>query len=74
VTRGFKFTMPAEDILCTPAIYRAIFDKCGLQVVAEQSPLGRREDDVAWLSETRIAPWTIYVLAKRADDPYKASS
>lgn len=65
VTREFKSGKPAEDILCTPDAYRAIYDECELGIVAEERPLGRDEDGVTWLSETKIAPWTIYVLARK---------
>ena len=65
VTRDFKSGEPAADILCTPEAYRAIYDECGLGVVAEERPLGREDDSVTWLSETNIAPWIIYVLARK---------
>lgn len=63
VTREFKSSKAAEDILCTPETYRAIYDECGLSIISEARPLGREEDRIAWLSETTVAPWTIYVLA-----------
>jgi len=65
VTREFKSGKPAEDILCTPETYRAIYDECGLEILAEERPLGREEDGVTWVSETTIAPWTIYVVARK---------
>lgn len=65
VTREFKSGNPAEDILCTPEAYRAVYDECGLGILGEERPLGRQEDGVAWLSETMIAPWIIYVLARK---------
>jgi len=64
VTREFKSANPAEDILCTPEVYRATYQECGLGIVAEERPLGREGDGIAWLSETTVAPWTIYVLAR----------
>ena len=63
VTRSFKSGVPAEDILCTPEAYRGVYDECGLRIVAEEHPLGQEDDGIPWLSETRIAPWAIYVLA-----------
>ena len=65
VTREFKSEKPAEDILCTTEAYRTVYDECGLGIIAEERPLGREEDGVTWLSETKIAPWTIYVLARK---------
>jgi SAM-dependent methyltransferase len=55
---------PVDDILCTPETYRAIFARCGLRVVEEHRPLGRADEPYAWVSETAVPPWTIYVLAR----------
>lgn len=65
ITREFKTGNPAEDVLCTPETYRAIYQECGLCILGEERPLGREADGVAWRSETEIAPWTIYVLAEK---------
>ncbi|MDP1892464.1 MAG: class I SAM-dependent methyltransferase [Gemmatimonadaceae bacterium] len=53
---------PVEDILCTPDAYRETFQKAGLIVLEAAHPVGRAEEPYAWVSETTVAPWTIYVL------------
>lgn len=53
---------PVEDILCTPEAYRESFDQAGLIVLEAAHPLGRADEPYAWVSETSVAPWTIYVL------------
>lgn len=53
---------PVEDILCTPEAYRDIFQKAGLIVLKACYPLGRPDEPYAWVSETTVPPWTIYVL------------
>lgn len=53
---------PVEDILCTPEAYREIFDQAGLIVLEAAHPLGCVGEPHAWVSETTVAPWTIYVL------------
>jgi len=53
---------PVEDILCTPEAYRRIFEQAGLIVLEASHPLGRAGEPYAWVSETTVAPWTIYVL------------
>lgn len=53
---------PVEDILCTPEAYRDIFNQAGLIVLKAAHPLGRAGEPYAWVSETTVAPWTIYVL------------
>lgn len=53
---------PVEDIVCSDADYRRLYSQAGLEVHAMYQPLGRAEDGIAWVSETTVAPWSIYVL------------
>ena len=53
---------PVEDVLCSDADYRETFRRAGLAVLETCRPLGRADDGHAWVSETTIAPWVIYVL------------
>lgn len=53
---------PVEDVLCTPEAYRESFDEAGLIVLQALHPLGRHGEPYDWVSETSVAPWTIYVL------------
>lgn len=65
VTREFATGRPAEDILCSDEAYRALYEQAGLAVVADSRPLARGDEGLPWVSETRVAPWVIWVL--RAD-------
>ena len=60
---------PVEDILWTEEAYRDTYARAGLEVVATHRPLGRDDEPVRWVNETRVAPWTIHVLGlgARAD-------
>lgn len=53
---------PVEDIFWTDACYREVFARAGLNVVEKYAPLGREDEPFSWVNETRIAPWSIYVL------------
>lgn len=53
---------PVEDIVCSDADYRRLYAQAGLTVHEMHQPLGRVEDGIAWVSETTVAPWSIYVL------------
>jgi trans-aconitate methyltransferase len=53
---------PVQDVLWPRADYLDVYARAGLAVVAEHRPLGREDDGIAWVSETSIAPWAIYVL------------
>lgn len=54
---------PVDDVLCSDARYRQIFAGAAFRVEAMYQPLGREDEPYRWVSETRIPPWTIYVLA-----------
>lgn len=53
---------PVRDELCTDARYREIYARAGLRVLDERRPLGRADEPFAWVSETTVAPWVIWVL------------
>jgi SAM-dependent methyltransferase len=57
---------PVDDIFWTDADYRDVYRRAGLVVRATYQPLGSSSDPCAWVNETRVAPWTIYDLARRA--------
>jgi SAM-dependent methyltransferase len=56
---------PVEDVVCGDACYRELYARAGLAVLEVHRPLGREDEPYPWVSETRIAPWVIYVLASR---------
>jgi SAM-dependent methyltransferase len=53
---------PVEDIVWTDEDYLEAYRRSGLLPIATFRPLARREEPYAWVSETTIAPWVIYVL------------
>jgi SAM-dependent methyltransferase len=57
---------PVEDVFCTDALYQRLFESAGLRLLDVQSPLATGKETTRWISETRIAAWTIYVLARRS--------
>ncbi len=56
---------PVMDILWTPEYYRETYKKAGLVIVETYKPLAKTSDPYKWVNETRIAPWTIYVLRSK---------
>jgi len=60
---------PVEDILFTDAAYREVFDAAGLRLVQSLRPLGALDDPVTWVSETTVAPWSLYELAPAESIP-----
>lgn len=57
---------PVEDVLWSDEAYRQVYDRAALEVVAMHQPLGRAEEPQPWVSETTVAPWSIYVLRPKA--------
>jgi ubiquinone/menaquinone biosynthesis C-methylase UbiE len=55
---------PVDDVLCTDAEYRNIFSETGFKLLETHKPLAKGNEPIEWVNETRIAPWTIYVLKK----------
>ncbi len=55
---------PVQDVLWPHAEYLDTYARAGLRVVAEHRPLGRADDGITWVSETRVAPWAVYVLER----------
>lgn len=56
---------PVEDYLCFDQDYKEMFATARLGLIATYKPLGRTSEPYAWVNETRISPWVIYVLAKK---------
>ena len=53
---------PVEDVVCSDADYRRMYARAGLIVHDMHQPLGRLDEGKVWVSETTVAPWSIYVL------------
>lgn len=56
---------PVVDELCTDESYRRAYADAGLELLRLHRPLGRPDEPFAWVSETRVAPWTIALLRRR---------
>jgi len=56
---------PVEDILWTDEAYRDVYRRAGLVSVESYRPLGKPAEPYAWVNETTIPPWVIYVLGPR---------
>jgi SAM-dependent methyltransferase len=55
---------PVEDIVWSDEDYREVYGRAGLELLEMFKPLARAEEPYEWISETRIAPWVVYVLKK----------
>lgn len=53
---------PVEDVLWTDEAYREVYQLAGLEIVETYRPLAKEGEPYEWGSETRVAPWVIYVL------------
>jgi SAM-dependent methyltransferase len=56
---------PVDDVLFPEDSYREVYACVGFEVVEVLRPLGMADEPYDWISETEIAPWTIYVLRKK---------
>jgi SAM-dependent methyltransferase len=55
---------PVEDIVWPDEDYRKIYKQAGFKLIQTFKPLAREDEPFEWVSETKIAPWVIYVLSK----------
>ena len=62
LTTEYSDGRPVEDILWPDHDYRMVFREAGLEPEHVSRPLAAGDEGIPWVSETRIAPWTIYVL------------
>jgi SAM-dependent methyltransferase len=54
---------PVVDLIWFHDDYLGLFAASGLELIAHHRPIGREDEPYAWVSETSISPWSIYVLA-----------
>jgi len=55
---------PVEDILWTGEGYREVYERAGLTPIKIYRPLGHPGEPYSWVSESRTAPWVLYVLGR----------
>jgi len=56
---------PVEDVVCSHEDYEAIYDQSGLRILEVLRPMPTGSEPIEWKSETELAPWVVYVLARR---------
>jgi len=64
ITTDLEDRSPAVDILWPHESYLEVYGASGLEVVEMRKPLARGDEPYPWISETRIAPWVIYLLRR----------
>ncbi len=62
ITTDFEDRSPCVDIFWPHESYLDVYSRAGLEVVEMRKPLAKGDEPYPWVSETRIAPWAIYVL------------
>jgi len=53
---------PVEDVLWTDEAYRETYRRAGLVPVDVLKPLADGTEPYDWVTETKVAPWVVYVL------------
>jgi ubiquinone/menaquinone biosynthesis C-methylase UbiE len=60
---------PVEDIIWTDEAYAETYKRAGLAPVSVYKPLASPDEPYNWVSETKVAPWVIYVLRPEESNP-----
>jgi hypothetical protein len=55
---------PVERYCWFDKDYRKLTTAAGLKLIETYKPLGKINEPYAWVNETNIAPWVIYILKK----------
>ncbi len=64
ITTDFEDRSPAVDILWPHESYLDVYRRANLEMIEVRRPLAKGDEPYRWVSETRIAPWAIYVLRR----------
>jgi len=67
ITKDIKDKRPCYDIFWSNEDYQKVFTKSGLKPIKIYKPLAIGDEPYHWVNETKIAPWTIYVLKKKVN-------
>jgi SAM-dependent methyltransferase len=55
---------PVEDVIWFDNAYQEVYRRAGLRLLDTIKPLAKDSEPFDWVNETKIAPWTIYVLSR----------
>ncbi|MBN1860988.1 MAG: class I SAM-dependent methyltransferase [Candidatus Thermoplasmatota archaeon] len=66
ITTDISDSRPCYDIFWSEADYKKIYKQTNLCIITSYKPLATGAEPYQWITETKIAPWTIYVLKKKA--------
>jgi len=66
ITTDYSDVRPVEDVIWTHEDYLQLLSESGLEVLRIERPLATGDEGIAWQSETRIAPWAIYLLQRQS--------
>lgn len=64
ITTDIADARPCYDIFWSEEDYLKVYSTANLFVLKKHKPLATGNEPYQWKNETRIAPWTIYVLQK----------
>ncbi len=65
ITTDIADKRPCYDIFWSEEDYATVYSKASLYILKKYKPLATGKEPYQWINETRIAPWTIYVLKKK---------
>ena len=64
ITTDIMDKRPCFDIFWSEEAYGTVYSQAALCIIKQYKPVATGKEPYQWINETRIAPWTIYVLKK----------
>lgn len=65
ITTDIHDKRPCYDIYWSVEDYKKVYAQARLHIIRTFKPLATGKEPYQWVTETKIAPWTIYVLKKQ---------
>lgn len=65
ITTDITDKRPCYDIFWSEEDYATVYSNANLHIIKKYKPLATGKEPYQWINETKIAPWTIYVLKKK---------
>ena len=65
ITTDYPDSRPVEDIVWSDADYRSVYVESDIEPVLAEMPLASGDEGMDWVSETKVAPWALYLLRRK---------
>lgn len=66
VTTDYSDSRPVEDVFWPHEDYLRVYRDAGLEMLRLERPLAKGDEEIEWKCELEVAPWSLYLLQRKA--------